>query len=298
MLLDLRLVRYFVAVAQAGNVTRAAERLHLSQPALSAAVKQLEQQLGVELLQRSGRGFALTAAGELLLERGGQLLEQAGAVADEVRGRDGAPAGRLRIGLSPTARYGVGPELLAACAAAAPAVMLYSSEDTTGALLRDVAGGRLDLAVVFCAPHDVPAGVELALVRDEPAIVHLPAEHPLAARAAVTLADLTGETVLVAGGRESGGFTDRVLAAFAAAGVAPRTAPDPYPDLGLRAVREGVGVVVYARSAFPAQLEGSAFVALAPPLSLPFHVAWRPRSRTRALEAVLAAIRAAAPLDA
>jgi DNA-binding transcriptional LysR family regulator len=182
--------------------------------------------------------------------------------------------------------------------AAAPAVMLYSSEDTTGALLRDVASGRLDLAVVFCAPDAVPAGVELLLVRDEPAVVHLPADHPLAARAEVTLADLAEETVLIAGGRESGGFTDRVLAAFEAAGLQPRTAPDPYPDLGLRAVREGVGVVVYARSAFPAELEGSAFVALEPPLYLPFELAWRPRSQTRALEAVLEAIRAAAPFDA
>lgn len=294
--MDLRLVRYFVAVAQAGNVTRAAERLHLSQPALSAAVKQLEQQLGVDLLERSGRGFGLTAAGELLLERGAGLLEHAEAVADEVRGLDGAPAARLRIGLSPTARYGVGPALLAACAAAAPAVMLYSSEDTTGALLRDVAGGRLDLAVVFCPPDDVPAGVELEPVREEPAVVHLPDTHPLATRDALTLAELADETVLVAGGRESGGFTDRVLRAFEAAGVAPRTAPDPYPDLGLRAVREGVGVVIYVRSAFPAALEGSAFVALQPPLPLPFHLAWRPRSRTRALDAILAAIRAASPL--
>ena len=297
MVLDLRLVNYFVAVARAGNVTRAAERLHLSQPALSAAVKQLEQQLGVDLLARSGRGVQLTPAGERLLKRGAELLEHAESVSDEVRGRDGAPAARLRIGLSPTARYGVGPALLAACAAAAPAVMLYSSEDTTGALLRDVAGGRLDLAVVFCAPAAVPDGVRLELVRDEPAVVHLPADHPLAGRAALTLADLAQETVLIAGGRESGGFSDRVLGAFEAAGIVPRTAPDPYPDLGLRAVREGVGVVVYARTAFPAELDGSAFVALAPALPLPFHVAWRPRSATRALEAVLAAIRVAAPLD-
>ncbi len=295
--IDLRLVKYFVAVAQAGNVTRAAERLHISQPSLSAAVKQLEQQLGVALLQRSGRGFVLTPAGELLLARGLALLEHAGAVADEVRGRGGEdPAARLRLGLSPTARYGVAPALLAACAIAAPSVMLYSSEDTTAALLRDVAHGRLDLAVVFCAPQAVPDGVELELVRDEPAIVHLPAEHPLAKRAQLSLTDLADETVLIAGGRDSDGFTDRVLRFFASAGMTPRTAPDPYPDLGLRAVRERVGLVVYVRSAYPPKLPGAAFVALHPPLTLPFHLAWRTASRTRALDAVLDAVHAAKPL--
>ena len=64
---ELRLIRYFVAVAQEGNVTRAAERLHVAQPSLSAAVRQLEAQLGVDLLERTGRGVALTPAGELLL---------------------------------------------------------------------------------------------------------------------------------------------------------------------------------------------------------------------------------------
>jgi len=70
MAVELRLVRYFVAVAQEGNVTRAAERLHISQPSLSAAVRQLEAQLGVSLLERSGREIALTPAGELLRDRG------------------------------------------------------------------------------------------------------------------------------------------------------------------------------------------------------------------------------------
>jgi len=292
MVPELRLVRYFVAVAREGNVTRAAERLHLSQPSLSAAVKQLEAQLGVALLERSGRGVALTPAGELLLRRGPALLEHAEEVAEAVRSRDGAAAGRLSLGLSPTARYGLGPELLAACATAAPAAMLYTSEDTTGALLRDVAAGRLDLAVTFCAPEPPPAGVELASVRDEPAVVHLPAGHPLAPRGALSLADLASETILVAASRESGGFTDRVLTAFADAGVTPRTAVDPYPDLGLQAVRERVGVVVYVRSAYPPGLEGSVFVALAPPVTLPFHLAWRSGARGRALDAVLAAARA------
>ena len=117
---ELRLVRYFVAVAEAQNVTRAAERLNLSQPSLSAAVKQLEAQLGVELLARSGRGVTLTPAGELLLARGRELLEHADRVAEEVQARGATATGRLRLGLTPTARHGVGPRLLAACAARAP----------------------------------------------------------------------------------------------------------------------------------------------------------------------------------
>jgi len=283
---DLRLVRYFVAVAREGNVTRAAELLHISQPSLSAAVKQLEQQLGVALLERSGRRIALTAAGELLLRRGKELLEHADAVADEVIQRDSATAGRLRLGLTPTARYGVGPELLAACARNAPGVMIYTSEDTTGALLRDVAQGRVDLAVTFCAPEP-PEGMVLALLREESALVHMPSDHRLAGRRAVRLEDLVDESVLVSAGRDSSGFTDRVLSAFAAAGIAPRTRADPYPDLGLQAVREGLGVVVYSRSAFPQQLAGSAFVPLQPPLGLPFHLASRKEEKGAAARAVL-----------
>src|SRR4051794_5122260 len=241
---ELRLVRYFVAVAEIGNVTRAAERLHIAQPSLSAAIKQLEGQLGVELLERRGRRVTVTPAGELLLRRGRELLEHADAVAEELRRHGAVTPGRLRLGLTPTARYGVGPRLLAACAAEVPAVMLYTSEDTTGALLRDVAAGRLDLAVTFCAPEAAPAGVALVALADEPAGVHLPAAHPLAARSRVTARDLAGETVLVAASHDSTGYSERVLGAFARAGVVPRTRPDPYPDLGLQAVREGAGVVL------------------------------------------------------
>jgi len=168
-----------------------------------------------------------------------------------------------------------------------------SSAVTTAALLRDVARGRLDLAVVFCAPDELPAGIELELVRDEPAVVHLPAGHRLASWPSLSLADLAEATVLIAGSGESGGFTDRVRRAF---GALPRTAADPYPDLGVRAVREGIGVVVYVRVAFAAELPGSAFVALDPPLHLPFHLAWRAGARTRARDTVLAAARGAAPI--
>jgi DNA-binding transcriptional LysR family regulator len=287
---ELRLVRYFVAVAEERNITRAAERLHISQPALSAAVRQLEQQLGVDLLDRSGRVLGVTPAGMLLLEEGRALLSSADRVFEAVRARDGAAVGRLRLGLTPTARYGLGPELLSAASSQASGVMLYPQEDATGALLRDVRGGRLDLAVLFCAPARFD-GVQLEPLGEEPAVVHLRADHPLAGRSSVALEELAGETLLVAESAESGGFTARVLQLCAARGFEPVTRPDPYPDLGLQAVREGLGVVVYVRSAFPDEVPGSVFVPVSPAVGFPFSLAWRAGGRSAALDAVLAVAR-------
>jgi DNA-binding transcriptional LysR family regulator len=288
---ELRLLRYWVAVAEERNITRAAERLHISQPALSAAIKQLEGQLGVALLDRSDRVLGLTDAGELLLVEGRALLGEADRVADAVRARAGSAVGRLRLGMTPTARYGLGPELLAACADLAPGVMLYPAEDTTGALLRDVRGGRLDLAVLFCAAGPVD-GVVIEPLRSEPAVVHLRSDHPLAGRASVALEELAGETLLVAESTDSGGFTARVLELCRARGFEPATRPDPYPDLGLQAVREGLGVVVYVRGAFPADVPGTVFVPVSPEADFPFSLAWRDAPRSGALDVVLDAVRA------
>jgi DNA-binding transcriptional LysR family regulator len=287
---ELRLLRYWVAVAEERNITRAAERLHISQPALSAAIKQLEAQLGVALLDRSDRVLGVTDAGELLLVEGRSLLGEADRVADAVRARAGSAVGRLRLGMTPTARYGLGPELLAACADLAPGVMLYPAEDTTGALLRDVRGGRLDLALLFCAAGPVD-GLVVEPLRSEPAVVHLRADHPLAGRESLALEELAGETLLVAESADSGGFTARVLELCRARGFEPATRPDPYPDLGLQAVREGLGVVVYVRGAFPADVPGTVFVSVSPEADFPFSLAWRDAPRSGALDAVLDAVR-------
>jgi DNA-binding transcriptional LysR family regulator len=112
------------------------------------------------------------------------------------------------------------------------------------------------------------------------------AQHPLADRPLLTLQDLRDETILVAATEDSQGFSDRVLSAFRTAGITPRTLADPYPDLGLQAVREGLGVVIYPRSAFPAELDGSAFVPLTPPVEMPFHLAYRAAPKTAAVRSV------------
>jgi DNA-binding transcriptional LysR family regulator len=284
---DLRLIRYFVAVAEEGNVTRAAERLHMAQPPLSAAIRQLEQQLGVALLDRSSRQVRLTAAGEQLLERGRELLARADAVVRDVQAIERSPSGLLRCGVSPAARFGLVPDLLERWSTAAPGVMLHTSENTTGALLREVRHARLDLAVVFCPPE--LGGLASMSLCDEPAIVHVRNDHPLANRTHVALDELATETLLVAGGKDSPGYTAAVVAACQAAGFEPRTRPDPYPDLGTQAIREGLGIVLYVRSAFGPRLEGSVLIPLKPVVTFRFALVWREDARSAALNAVLAA---------
>ncbi len=282
---DLRQLRYFVAVAEELNFTRAAERLHIAQPPLSAAIRQLEGQLGVALLERTTREVKLTAAGRVLLERSRRLLADADEAFAAVRAVEKAPVGRLAIGVAPTARFGLAPELFAACASQAPGIMLYPREDTTGVLMRELRAGRLDLVLGFCAPRD--DALDRTRLRDEPAVLHVADDHPLASRSSVALAELCEETFIVAGGPESPGYTATVVELCRAAGFEPTTIPDPYPDLGLQAVRERLGVVMYVRTAFAPQLPGSAFVPIEPTVTLPFDLLRRPGAPSAALEAVL-----------
>jgi DNA-binding transcriptional LysR family regulator len=261
----------------------------MAQPPLSAAIRQLEEQLGVALLERTTRQVTLTAAGRLLFEQGRELLARADEVFAAVRELQRAPVGRLAVGVSPAARFGLAPALFAACASEAAGVMLYPREDTTGVLLRELRAGRLDLVVAFCAPPD--DALEREPLRDEPAVLHAGAGHPLASRASVALEDLREETLIVAGGPDSPGYTAAVVALCRSAGFEPRTIADPYPDLGLQALREGLGVVLYVRTAFADELDGSAFVPVDPPATLAFELLWRRGTRSGALDAVLTAAR-------
>ena len=122
------------------------------------------------------------------------------------------------------------------------------------------------------------------VVRDVQAVERSPA-GPLH----VALDELAPETLLVAGGKDSPGYTAAVLAACRAAGFEPRIRPDPYPDLGTQAIREGLGIVLYVRTAFGPQLEGSVLVPLEPVVTFPFVLVWREDARSAALRAILVA---------
>lgn len=279
---ELRLVRYFVAVAEEENFTRAAERLGMAQPPLSAAIRQLEAQLGTRLLDRTSREVRLTAAGALLLEAGRELLARAQEIFTAVQAVERHPVGLVTVGFSPVARFGLAPDLLAAWAEDVPGVMVNAREGATGALLRDLARGRLDLAVAFCA-QPVP-GLEAELLRAEPAVLLVLEDHPLAGRERVAVADLRDQVLVVAGGTDSPGYEAAVVELCRAEGFTPALCRDPYPNLALQAVREGLGVAIHVRTAFGLDLSGARLVPMEPGVTLPFTLVWRQGARSTALD--------------
>ena len=185
---ELKHLRSFVAVAQERNFTRAAERLHLAQPALSVHIRQLEERMGVQLVERTTRHVALTPAGEALLERSRALLD---GVADAVQiARDAAlgRTGRLRVGLLATAALDLTPVALRAFAADVPgaqvSVVGIRFDDPSGGV-RD---GDTDIALIW-TPVD-ERGLDVELLFAEPRVALLAADHPLATRERLTVDDL------------------------------------------------------------------------------------------------------------
>lgn len=282
---DLRQLRYFVAVAETLNFRQAAERLHLAQPALSKAIRQLETELGVQLFERTTRHVDLTPVGELFLERARKALstaEEAFAV-----GRDAAVgvAGQLRVGASPIARLDVTPVLQAAWTDTRPGIAVHIVEIATGPLLESVRSGELDLALAWCPLHE--PGLHYERLRDEPVMAHLAIDHPLAADNSVGLDRLAEETVLVGSGEASRGYTEAIVKLFADAGLNPRTLADPYPDLGLLAAIEGRAVVLGSPVHAVQERHDLVVLEVTPSCTLPFELVWRERDVPATLQAII-----------
>jgi DNA-binding transcriptional LysR family regulator len=188
----LRQLEYFVAVAEAGSVTAAAQAIHLSQSALSTALVELERALNVQLLLRHhARGVTLTSAGEQLLTASRRLLRQANELADEARGLGTEVAGTLHLACFGVLAPYLLPGLLAAAAERLPGLEVNTSEVDLADLVEGVAGGRFEMAVGY----DITADPRLVTTRlyTLPAYVLLPRTHRLARRRRVSLEELVDE---------------------------------------------------------------------------------------------------------
>lgn len=192
--MEIHQLRYFVATAETGSVSRAAARCRVTQPSLSLGLRRLEEGLGVALFDRTRRGMALTDAGRALLPRARRILAEVHAARTGLSADVEAGAGSLAVGAIPTiAPYAV-PGALAALRAAMPACRITVREGYTEQLVDALVGGELDCAVLSTPlDHD---GVEVEILAEEELLVVVPRGHDVGRRAEVSLAELAGRPAI------------------------------------------------------------------------------------------------------
>lgn len=194
-MMELRHLRYFVAVAEELNFSRAAQRLHMTQPPLSVAIRQLEQELGAELLLRSTREVKLTDAGRALLEGARRTLTEADRTIAAARRAAAGELGRLNVAFSWSARFETLPTIARALRARHPGVELLTEEMWNARMPQALRSGAVDLAVALCPE----IGIDLAYqpIRRERVVAVLAASHRFARETAITLGALANDGLLL-----------------------------------------------------------------------------------------------------
>lgn len=237
---ELRHLVYFREVARQLHFRKAAETLAVAQPALSRAIAQLETALDADLLNRTRRGVEVTPAGRLLLERIEPLLRGLSSIPNELKALSSGQFGHIKIAFTGLAMATVLPGILREFSQKFPGVRLELNESPSSAQLKALEAG--DLACGFFHPDSPTPGIQTRLLLRERNGVLLPADHALAKRAQLRLRDLAATPFVVFPRVHNPGFYDRILSAFAEAGVSPRIAEEVWPRanaVGL--VRAGIG---------------------------------------------------------
>jgi DNA-binding transcriptional LysR family regulator len=244
--MELHQLAYFVAVAEEGNFTRAAERLHVAQPGVSAQVKRLERELGQELLDRSGRTVRLTDVGAAALPHARAALAAVQGVREAVEELAGLVRGQVAIGAVTSAGPVRLPDLLAGFHERYPAVEITLSEANSDTMLAALREGRLDLAVVGLAT-DPPPGIATQVLLDEPFLAVTAPSGPLAGRDEVEIPDLDGLPLMAL--PKGTGLRTALDAAFARVGRTPRIAFEAAdPNVLVQLATRGLGVAIVPES--------------------------------------------------
>ncbi|MDH6279068.1 LysR family transcriptional regulator [Prescottella agglutinans] len=244
--MELRQLEYFVAVAEEANFTRAAARVHISQSGISAQIRQLENELGALLFDRSARVTTLTGAGEAALPHARATLAAARAVRESVDDVNQLIRGRLAVGMVTACTVTPLFDALSACRRAHPGIVVDLVEDNSDRLVDRVRGGTLDIALVGVAEQP-PADLASLTIVSERIVAVVPAGHPLTALPATRLSDVcVYPLICMPVGTGIRTVLDRGCAGMA---VTPHiamqaSAPDAVADLAAR----GLGVAILSES--------------------------------------------------
>jgi DNA-binding transcriptional LysR family regulator len=242
--MELRHLRYFVAVAEERNFTRAAERLHMAQPPLSRSIQQLEETLEVQLFQRESRPLKLTETGKFFYAHAVQLLAQTAELESMTR-RVGNIERSLSVGFVGSTLYGMLPKIIRRFRDENATVELSLHEMSTMDQIRALKDGQIDIGFGRIRHED--ANIRRVILREEKMIVALPEGHPLSLlKPILALSDLVNETLIIFPKSPRPSYADQVLSAFQDRGLKPRRIYEVRElqiALGLVAAGEGISVV-------------------------------------------------------
>ena len=291
--IDLRQFRYFLALSEELNFGRAALRLNISQPPLSRQIRQLEESLGVELFRRGTSGVALSEAGLAFLPEVRKTLAQAEKAVAAAKGARMGAGGQFVVGYTTAFDRSAIPDVFDRLRQSFPDWRFVAKGKHSISLVRDLKNGAMDTA--FIGLHTETQGLAQEIIHQEPLLVALPAQHPLARKRRLDFDDLRGEPMFWFERRLNPGFYDYCLAYFEQIDFKPLTVAEP-PDhhilLGL--IAEGQGFALISSSLRKVKRQGVVFRALknsSNKLSMGIAVAYAPNNRSAVLQAFLQLVR-------
>jgi DNA-binding transcriptional LysR family regulator len=292
-MVELRHLRYFIAVAEELNFSRAAERLHMAQPPLSAAIRQLERDLGVDLFVRTTRQVRLTDAGGAFLEGARRTLADAERATEDAKRAAAGELGHLRIAYSWSTRFETLPVLGRAFRAGHPDVELLAQEMWNARMPQAFSSGSIDIALSLCP--EIAAELELAPIRKERLVVLLPEAHPLSREEAIPLSALADEQFVVFPREIAPRLHDAFMAIYRRGGFEPRVRNESFHtgwDLGVLA--EIPAAAMAPQTVAGGLPDGIVAVALSAPTdSLETCLVWRTDDSSPAVAAFVAVARSA-----
>ncbi|PZM08474.1 LysR substrate-binding domain-containing protein [Rhizobium tubonense] len=216
MAFTLRQLQYFVAVAEQGSVTRAAQNLSISQSSVTEALKELENDLGVELFDRHPRGLSITHNGHQFLRHATKILSTVSDARTSFSGQTNEPGGTLNIGVTSLVAGYVLSDLLARYRRACPGVEVTAIEDNGGYLEHLLVGGELDVAVMVISNLRDRMALQAEILETSPYRLWLPLGHPLVSADIISVADITREPLIMLTIDEIEENTGKLLSALGA----------------------------------------------------------------------------------
>jgi DNA-binding transcriptional LysR family regulator len=290
--MELRHLRYFVAVAEELSFTRAAVRVRIAQPPLSQQIRQLEEELGVILLERGARPLRLTEAGLVLLDRARALLAAFDAAIAETRRAGRGQTAKLGIGFAGSAMFIFVPDVIRAFRDVCPDVELVLDEMLAAEIAEALRQRKIDVG--FARPPLLPeGGLAQSILLEEPYLAALPESHPLASRTEIALAELGDDPFILYPAQPGPSVTTLIATACTAAGFTPRIVQEAmHLQTVVSLVAAGAGVSLVPAAAARGQARrGVAYIPLLSPApTAPLAVAWREGDIAPALARFLAIV--------